>query len=156
MNIKILKSIKKYILSQRGIYIYESDNELDNVANWIIDNMNKLNKQKNQGIISLEVQEGILHLVEDFSDSYIVRLKIPLQNTEDFKKIYDMLNEKLSLKIGLHHNFGRSGFQYNIFISRKSIDLISDNKFDKNWLREYYQRDNLENSNQPKSYQLKK
>lgn len=144
MNLDILKKIKKHLLMLSGTYIYTSYNELDSVANWIVEYIKSLKKKKEQGILALEVQEGILHLVENFTDGYIVWFKIPLQNTEDFKKIYDVIKEKLNLAIGLHHSYGisRGGFDFNTFIDNRIVDLLSDNEFDKEWLRNYYIKDN--------------
>lgn len=147
MNIKLLRNIKKYILEMKGIYTYDNNNELEKIVDKIVQ---FIESTQYTSRLFLEVKEKTLYLGEYLRNEIKIHKKTPLLDEMAFKKIYDMLNEKLSLKIGVHHNFGQSRFQYNIFISKISIDLISDNQFDKIWLKEYYQKDNYQNVKQTK------
>lgn len=125
-------------------YICNNEEELEYLVIHLINYINMLNNKKRLGTTTLEVQKNTLYLVEkNLNNKDKVWLKINLKSKDDFKKIYDIMREKLDLKIGLHHGYQiYSSFVYNIFINGLSVDLISDNELDKVWLREYYLKDN--------------
>lgn len=151
--------IKKYIETKLGLYRYNNDEELEQIIEIALKFIEQLSATSPKNRMLLEHEINTIKLSQSINGNYETIMTIKLLEETDFFKFYDLLDQKLGLRIGLHHSYARniSRWAYYITINGLIIDLISDNYLDHEWMKYYFNNNsNLEKTNEKSNLKLQK